>query len=286
MSNITLLSRLIAALPTLQDFHAPSCETYKLLRMVARREVEAAFSFENAVSCIMEPFGELIFPYTKMGAVDSLNLFDFDELIIFSFYWVNRERYQKTLDLGANLGLHSIIMSRCGFITTCFEPDPHHFDILVRNLANNHADRVTAVNAAVSIEEGTLEFIRLLGNTTGSHLAGSKPNAYGEIETLPVTVRPYAALIDGVDFVKMDVEGHEKMILTHTTAEQWRSLDMMAEIGSEENAKAIFDHLLTIGVNLFAQKINWKKVQRIEDMPTSHHDGSLFISVKNDMPWG
>lgn len=99
-------------------------------------------------------------------------------------------------------------------------------------------------------------------------------------------VLSFAELIKGIDFVKLDVEGHEKVILTSTTAEQWRTLDMMAEIGSEDNARAIFDHFATIGVNMFAQKSSWKKVERLEEMPTSYHDGSLFISSRTEMPWG
>jgi len=286
MRKVPILSQLIAALPALKDFHAPGCDPYELLRMVARQEAEAAFSAEKATPCLFEPFGELIFPYVRMGAIDSIDLFGLDELVIFAFYAANAGRYRKTLDMGANLGLHSILMSRCGFVVTCFEPDPHHYSLLKKNLDDNHASTVTAVNAAVSVEDGTMEFVRVLGNTTGSHLAGSKSNVYGEIERFPVKVLPFAELIRGVDFVKLDVEGHEKIILASTTAEQWRNLDMMAEIGSQDNARAIFAHFTGIGINMFAQKSGWRQVRRFEEMPFSYHDGSLFISAKAEMPWG
>lgn len=108
-----------------------------------------------------------------MGAIDSLDLFGIDKLVIFAFYWSNSGRYKRTLDMGANIGLHSIMMSRCGFQVTCFEPDPHHFSLLTRNLSDNNINSVTAVNAAVSVKEGTMEFVRVLGNTTGSHLAAT-----------------------------------------------------------------------------------------------------------------
>ena len=286
MDNGTILSQLIGALPALKDFHAPTCEPYKLLRMVAINEVKATFSSEKAQPHPITPFGDLIFPYTKMGAIDSLDLFGIDELIIFAFYWTNAGYYKKVLDMGANIGLHSIMMSRCGFQVTCFEPDPHHFSLLTRNLNENRVTNVSPVNAAVSVEDGTMEFVRVLGNTTGSHLAGSKSNLYGEIERFPVKVLPFGELIKDVDLVKLDVEGHEKVILTSTTAEQWRTLDMIAEIGSEDNAQAIFHHFTDIGVNMFAQKNRWKLVSRLEEMPTSYHDGSLFISSKAEMPWG
>ncbi len=286
MHDTSVLSQLIAALPALKDFHAPTSAPYQLLKSVAGQEVKAAFASEQAEPRTIVPFGELRFPYLKMGAIDSLDLFGLDELIIFAFYARNAGRYKKTLDMGANIGLHSIMMSRCGFDVTCFEPDPKHFAILNHNLENNHIQTVTPVNAAVSIEDGTMEFVRVLGNTTGSHLAGAKSNLYGELERFPVKVLPFAELIKGVDFVKLDVEGHEKVILTSTTAQQWQTLDMMAEIGSTDNAQAVFQHFTAIGVNMFSQKLNWGKVTQFADMPTSYHDGSLFISCKPDMPWG
>lgn len=286
MLDTSVLSQLIAALPALKEFHAPTSAPYQLLKSVAGKEVKAAFASELGEPRTIAPFGELRFPYLKMGAIDSLDLFGLDELIIFAFYARNAGRYKKALDMGANIGLHSIMMSRCGFDVTCFEPDPKHFAILSRNLENNHIKTVTPVNAAVSIENGTMEFVRVLGNTTGSHLAGAKTNLYGELERFPVKALPFAELIQGVDFVKMDVEGHEKVILTSTTAQQWSTLDMMAEIGSEENAHAVFQHFTAIGVNMFSQKRNWEQVTQFADMPTSYHDGSLFISSKQNMPWG
>src|SRR5574341_904869 len=82
-------------------------------------------------------------------------------------------RYRRARDIGANLGLHSIVLARCGFEVKAFEPDPWHFGLLKDNLAANRA-RVEAIPAAVSTADGEAQFVRVLGNTTGSHLAGSK----------------------------------------------------------------------------------------------------------------
>lgn len=40
-----------------------------------------------------------------------------------------------------------------------------------------------------------------------------------------------------------------------------------------------------LGVGMFAQKINWQPVQKLSDVPASYHDGTLFISSKDRMPW-
>jgi hypothetical protein len=60
---------------------------------------------------------------------------------------------------------------------------------------------------------------------------------------------------------------------------------MMVEVGSTENAAAIFEHLRKLGVRAFAQKLGWSEVKSLADMPTSYKDGSLFITRLAAMPW-
>lgn len=220
-----------------------------------------------------------------MGTVDSLNLFDIDELIILSFYWANRGRCKRVLDLGANLGLHSIILSRCATEILAYEPDPQHFELSQRNLLSNKCTNVRPVNAAVSSKPGEMEFIRVIDNTTGSHLAGSKANPYGPLEKFPVQVEAIQPLIEWADLIKLDVEGHESEVLLATSRENWSNTDALIEVGSEDNASAIYEHFTTIGVRLFSQKTNWQLVRSIDDMPTSHHQGTLFATCKRRMPW-
>jgi hypothetical protein len=88
-----------------------------------------------------------------------------------------------------------------------------------------------------------------------------------------------------VDFVKLDAEGQEKIIILGTNAQHWTGTDAMAEVGSAENAKAIFEHLTALGINLFSQKLGWNQVENIDGMPTSYKEGSLFITAKSKMPW-
>jgi hypothetical protein len=88
-----------------------------------------------------------------------------------------------------------------------------------------------------------------------------------------------------VDFIKMDVEGQEKKILCATTKESWANVEMMVEIGTEENAKEIYNHLSSININIFSQKLGWGKVEKLTDLPTSHREGSVFITKNNAMIW-
>jgi FkbM family methyltransferase len=285
-SVASTISQLIEELPALARQHARSTAAYAVREKALGEAIKASrfVQTENAREALGE-FGEIELPYYKMGAVDTLDLFGLDELIIFSFYWTNRSRYRRAADIGANLGLHSILMGKCGWQVKAFEPDPVHARLLRRNLGLNHSTTVELIEAAVSDQPGTLEFVRVLGNTTSSHLAGAKQSAYGQLEKFPVRVETIAAIMPTVDFVKMDAEGQEKIIILGTTADHWRHTDMMVEIGSTENARAVFDHLKKIGVRAFAQKLGWNEVSALTDMPASYKDGSLFITCLPEMPW-
>ena len=83
----------------------------------------------------------------------------------------------------------------------------------------------------------------------------------------------------------MDAEGQEKVILLATNEKQWETTDMMLEVGSPENALAIYMHMTSLGVNMFSQKNNWNLASALSDIPTSYKEGSLFISTKTKMPW-
>ena len=280
------LSDLIAALPGVASQHARTTPTYTLLEKATAQAVKGSrFGQTEAAREKLGGFGEIELPYYKMGAVDSLDLFGLDELIIFSLYWANRGRYRRAADIGANLGLHSIMMARCGWSVKAYEPDPTHAALLERNLALNKAATVDLVRAAVSDRAGEMEFVRVLGNTTSSHLAGAKTNPYGELERFPVKVVAIGEIMAEVDFVKMDAEGQEKIIILGTKAEQWEKTDMIVEVGSDENARAIYEHLAKLGVNAFAQKLGWGRVQALADMPSSYKHGSLFVTGKAQMPW-
>ena len=281
----SVLAKLLEMLPEFAGHHGPTSGFHALMKHVVRKEVEELFAEGSEGERDFACFGEIVFPYHSMGAVDTLNLFDLDELIIFSFYWTNRARYERVADIGANLGLHTIILSRCGFEVRSYEPDPVHYELLQKNCSANGCSNATTFNAAVSTEAGTGEFIRVMGNTSGSHLAGAKPNPYGELEKFPVALEACTSVWSWADLVKVDAEGHEKDILLAIGKEQWNDTDAIVEVGSADNAEAIYSHFSQMGFKLFAQKVNWKKVAKLDQMPTSYRDGTLFITAKEQMTW-
>ena len=280
------LGNLLAALPETRRLHARRSALYPVLELSAKECANGLFGPESPQRSALGDIGDIELPYRSFGAINSVHLFGLDELIIFSFYIANRRNYKRVADIGANIGLHSIILAKLGYVVDAYEPDPQHRAFLIENLKRNGiADRVTSHPTAVSVSAGSLEFVRLLGNTTGSHLAGSKPSAYGAMERFDVTVVPFVEVMAKSDLIKPDVEGHESEILASTSQENWATTDAIIEVGTAENAARIFKHFSSIGVNLFSQKISWDKVLDIAEMPTSHRDGSLFISLRPEMNW-
>jgi FkbM family methyltransferase len=222
------------------------------------------------------PFGELHLPYVKMGKIDSLDLFGVTELIIFAFYWRNRMRYKKVLDIGANIGLHSILMDRLKWEVKAYEPDYQHHGWLLGNLQRNGCTHVAPHMAAVHTATGEANFVRVLNNLTGNHLEGFK-DSYGPRETVIVPTLDCRTLFDWADFAKIDCEGNEAEILMTTTPKQMHHLDIIVEVRNEANANLIYEHFQKINVPMWSQKNEWKKVIHVEQMPMVNREGSLFI---------
>jgi FkbM family methyltransferase len=278
------LTSLLKALPGLARSHRPGTEAYTLLAKVAESAVAQLFGAQSHEPHPFGPFGSIAFPYRRLGAVDSLDLLNLDELIIFSFYWANRGHYRRVADIGANIGLHSLILSRCGYDVRSFEPDPKHVAMLHETLQINNATSVTVIPAAVSDRAGEAEFIRVLGNTTGSHLAGAKGDPYGAIERFTVPLVAVSGIIAWANLMKIDAEGHETNIILATNRDQWNKVDAMIEIGTQANAELIFDHCDRLGLKIFTQKTGWSRAETFADLPTSYREGSAFITQRTAMP--
>lgn len=243
-------------------------------------------SREKAQAVLTEcfgPFGPIRFPYVKMGKIDSLHLFGLDtEMPIFALYAHNRPKWKKVLDIGANLGLHSICLAKLGLEVDCFEPDPVHYEKLLENLAANCSNRVTPHRAAVHTSNGTASFVRVLNNLTGNHIVGYK-DSYGPRETIDVPMVDCRDLWKKADFAKIDCEGNEAELAKTMTAEVMSRMSCVMEVRNAQNAQELFEHFQNIGVPIWSQKTNWEQVKWIEDMPNQNREGSIWIGHKG--PW-
>ena len=265
--------------------HSRTSHWWKETDIKVREELDEVF-LNGHVTLSLGDLGPLKIQNTSFGSIESKHLFGLDELIIFAWYARNQKRYAKTLDLGANIGVHSLIMSKFGFEVTAYEPDPSHLKLLQNHLEENAISSVELRPRAIADRKGTMNFTRVVGNTTGSHLSGAKKNLYGELEEFPVDVDAFQKVIEeGFDFIKMDVEGFEASLLQSLQPEQLGSTEIMLEVGSEENAQIVWNEIARLGVYAYSQKENWGQASSLLAIPQSYKEGSLFISKNSEMSW-
>jgi FkbM family methyltransferase len=228
-------------------------------------------------------FGPLKFPYVRMGNIDSLHLFGEPELQIFALYHSHRGRWRTVLDIGANLGLHSILMARCGFVVKAFEPDFEHFERLLENLRDNDVEsQVNASMAAVHTQNGEANFVRVHNNLTGNHLEGYKAS-YGPRSTVIVPTVDCRPLWAWADFAKIDSEGNEADLLLTTTAQDMKHLQVVVEVRNERNARKIYEHFRELEVPMWSAKNDWLEVKAWDEMPAANREGPLFVGHSG--PW-
>jgi FkbM family methyltransferase len=122
------------------------------------------------------------------------------------------------VDVGANIGLSTILLARSVQRVIAFEPSPANLEYLRRNLASNGITNVEVVAAAVSDRPSTLRFhVAQFG--AGSHVVAAGHVLSDGIATIEVpAVTLDGALTVPVSFIKIDAEGHEPDVLAGARA--------------------------------------------------------------------
>ena len=118
------------------------------------------------------------------------------------------------IDVGANLGLHTVLLARRAAKVLAFEPEQRNYSLLTRNVAANGLRNVTAFNSAVGDREGSCQ-LRLSADNFGDHRVCAVASN-GEGEHVPMTTIDIAsrALPPGsVGLLKVDVQGYEHHVL-------------------------------------------------------------------------
>jgi FkbM family methyltransferase len=153
------------------------------------------------------------------------------------------------IDAGAHVGYYSLLAARrvgpAGKVYA-FEPDPANYQLLLDNIELNGYSNITAVNAALSNQEGhSTLFLTTLD--TGRHsLYRQDLPLKGSVDVPATTLDAFLAAEGwpNVGLVKVDVEGSEADLLDGMTRLLDRSSDI--ELIMEFNPSL----LLTAGVDL------------------------------------
>lgn len=117
-------------------------------------------------------------------------------------------------DCGSNIGLSCLYFKK-QFPTaqiTCFEPNPHSFYFLQRNISSNRLDKVTCIEKALGAKAEKVSFFidekhptSLANSTLASRMSGNKIEIFQE--------KLSTFLDQRINLMKIDIEGAEYDVL-------------------------------------------------------------------------
>jgi FkbM family methyltransferase len=125
------------------------------------------------------------------------------------------------VDVGAHIGSYAIPIAKNAQKVIAFEPNKDSFELLIKNIALNHLTNIEAHNIAVSKKRGAVSFMyghesiysMIIDDDHSTNVAvteNAKPNNNNNIHLVNTTDLDSVLLKeDRVDWIKIDVEGHE-----------------------------------------------------------------------------
>ena len=165
------------------------------------------------------------------------------------------------VDVGANIGYYALLSARLVGDTGkvyAFEPDPSYYSLLKKNIeVNRLASIVWPFNFAVGNNDGKIPFF--LGISTGSSLF-RVPDITGQKVLVDiVSLDNFSARRNWpvVDFVKIDAEGADKIVLEgmRSVLERNPAIKLVIEVNpsslksADTSAEALFLLLVELGFN-------------------------------------
>ena len=164
----------------------------------------------------------------REGFVDTLvEIWGLTEYTAGGFYVPARE--DVVLDVGANVGLFSIWLSRCapGVRVAAFEPFPENYSTLVANLAG-WSHRVTPYNVAVGRSTGRGQMLAAGERSLDHRLAAGESISAPTVTVMSLYDAIQLTQAASIDLLKLDVEGAELDILEGTSTETMRRIRRLA----------------------------------------------------------
>lgn len=121
------------------------------------------------------------------------------------------------LDIGANIGCTSILFGSRTRQVVSFEPSPTTFGFLKKNLDASGLNNVTALNLGLGKTAGRFELTFSADNRSGGFVSNKTQASAGhQVEAIEIAQGDTfvkGASLDGVDFIKIDVEGFERDVI-------------------------------------------------------------------------
>jgi FkbM family methyltransferase len=119
------------------------------------------------------------------------------------------------LDIGANIGIHSLEFSRMANsgLVISFEPQLNVFNTLIKNILQNNITNIIPLNLAVSYKNHITDFYIMDDDAYSSLVDTKRKTLEGKIKVLAISIDGLIGSDQIIDFIKIDVEGLELNVL-------------------------------------------------------------------------
>jgi FkbM family methyltransferase len=222
---------------------------YSLVRIV-RQRAERHAMYRNIVVPVSDTIGWRIiatgqYEATHMDAVRAMVSGKFPDLVV--------DRNGLCVDVGANVGLYSLLFASLFRKVVAFEASPITAKLLEVNLALAHVSNVQCVPMGLSKKAETATLRTPANGNLGwariSHHENWETFAHTiQVDTLDNLAVELGFANEPVSLIKVDVEGHEAEVLegAGATIDRWRPA-ILFEASSQSNLDAVMSGLAKHG---------------------------------------
>ena len=150
------------------------------------------------------------------------------------------------IDCGANIGLSILYFKKIfpGARIIGFEPDPHNFELLQKNLLQNPElnTHINLVRKALWINNNGVSFEA--EGTEGSKINEQESSGRTRVETQDL--KELLAGFDSIDFLKVDIEGAENKVIPDAAAQLYKVKNLFLEYHGKTQELEQLNRLLRI----------------------------------------
>jgi len=131
------------------------------------------------------------------------------------YYFTSATSHPFIIDCGSNIGMSVLFFKRLYPESTvlAFEPDRETFNLLEKNVRGNNLDNVEIFNKAVSDSDGAIDFYSNPDNPGALTMSIYSTWNPEKISYKVETVKLSRYITKPVDFLKMDIEGSEYVVI-------------------------------------------------------------------------
>jgi FkbM family methyltransferase len=134
------------------------------------------------------------------------------EITIINDYINKTKRNNTYLDIGVNIGTHSIVYSKLFNNIIAFEPDVYNYNQSKENLKINNIINVNLINKSLGSVHGFVKTVQHSNHSRGC-IYTTLCNDETDIEQITLD----SLNLNDIDFIKIDVQGHELDVIKSAT---------------------------------------------------------------------